>query len=125
MTTLKVLVVDDDPTTCRLLETVLRMDDYETASANTVESGDIVSLLTRVKPQILIMDVHLGSQDTLEFISVIRANARWRHLPILMTSAIDRRQECLQAGASNFILKPFNWDEMTQLVTQVRSQLVP
>jgi DNA-binding response OmpR family regulator len=124
MTTMKVLVVDDDPTTCRLLETVLQMDDHETVSANTVEGGDIVSLLTREKPQILIMDIHLGSQDTLEYISAIRANAKWRHLPILMTSAIDLRQECLQAGASNFILKPFNWDEVTQMVTQIRSQLV-
>ncbi len=125
MTNLKVLVIDDDLMTCRLLETVLQMDDYDTVSVNAVESGDIISLLNKERPQILIMDIHLGSQETLEYVKTVRADAEWQHLPLLMTSAIDRRQDCLNVGASNFILKPFNWPEMSRVINQIRDQHLP
>lgn len=122
MTNLKVLVIDDDLMTCRLLETVLQMDDYDTVSVNAVEDGDIISLLNKERPHILIMDIHLGSQETLEYVTTIRVNAEWQMLPLLMTSAIDRRQECLNVGASNFILKPFSWPEMSRVINQIRDQ---
>lgn len=125
MTNLKILVIDDDLMTCRLLETVLQMDDYDTVSVNTVEDGDVISLLNKERPHILIMDIHLGSQETLEYVTAIRANTEWQQLPLLMTSAIDRRQECLNVGASNFILKPFSWSEMSRVINQIRDQYLP
>ncbi len=124
MESLKVLVIDDDATTCSLLETVLQMENYQTASANKIENGDIMAILNNEKPDMLILDFHLGAIETLEYVTVIRANANWQHLPILMASAIDRRQECLKAGANEFILKPFNWQEMTQIINKLRDDLI-
>ncbi len=124
MESLKVLVIDDDATTCSLLETVLQMENYQTASANKIENGDIMAILNNEKPDMLILDFHLGVIETLEYTTVIRTNANWQHLPILMTSAIDRRQECLKAGANEFILKPFNWQEMTQIINKLRDNLI-
>jgi DNA-binding response OmpR family regulator len=125
MTNLKILVIDDDPATCRLLEMVLQMDNYDTTSASIIEGGDVISLLNKERPHILIMDIHLGSQDTLGYARAIRADSEWQHLPVLMTSAIDRRQESLNAGASSFMLKPFNWPEISRVVNQIRNQLLP
>ena len=124
MEMLKVLVIDDDATTCSLLETALQLENYETASASAVRNGDMISLLNETKPHMLVLDFHLGSQHTLEFVATIRANADWQHLPILMTSAIDRSEECLEAGADKFILKPFNWLEMTKSVNTIRDNLI-
>jgi DNA-binding response OmpR family regulator len=123
METLKVLVIDDDATTCSLLETILQMENYQTASANSIEGGDIGLLLNKENPHILILDFHLGSKETLEFVTAIRATTEWQHLPILMTSAIDRRQHCLQAGANGFILKPFDWQMMMKAVNTIRDNL--
>lgn len=123
METLKVLVIDDDATTCSLLETILQMENYQTASANLIKDGDIVALLDKENPHILILDFHLGSKETLEFVMAIRATTEWQHLPILMTSAIDRRHHCLQVGANDFILKPFDWQIMTQAVNAIRDNL--
>ncbi len=123
MKNLKILVIDDDATTCSLLETVLQMENYQTASTNKIEKGDIIALLNNEKPHMLILDFHLGSTETLESVTTIRANADWQNLPILMTSAIDRGQECLKAGANEFILKPFDWQEITKSVNQMCDHL--
>jgi len=120
MTNLKILVIDDDLMTCRLLETVLQMDNYDTVSVNTVEDEDVISLLNKERPHLLIMDIHLGSQETLAYVVAIRANAEWHQIPLVMTSAIDHRQECLKAGANNFVLKPYDWSEMSRLINQIR-----
>ncbi len=117
----KVLIVDDDPMTCSLLETILQMENYQTASATGFE--DILALLNKEQPDILVLDFHLGSQETVGQMPLIRADATWQHLTILMTSAIDRRQDCLKAGANDFILKPFNWQEMTKTVNKMRDNL--
>jgi DNA-binding response OmpR family regulator len=122
MKKLKILVVDDDATTCSLLETALQMENYQTASVNRVKKGDIISLLNRETPHILILDFHLGTEETLKYVTFIRANDDWEHLPILITSAIDRRQDCLAAGADGFILKPFNWQGMTESVNEIRNR---
>jgi CheY-like chemotaxis protein len=118
MKNLKILVIDDDLATCALLETILEMEDYQTASVNHVEYG-ITSLLYEIRPHVLIMDFHLGSHQTLQHIRAIRADVDWAHLPIVMTSAIDRKKECLAAGADKFILKPFDWQELIKIINQV------
>ena len=124
MESLKVLVIDDDATTCSLLETVLQMENYQTASTNKIENGDIIAVLNNERPDMLILDFHLGSIETLEYVTAIRADTNWQRLPILMASAIDRSQECLKAGANEFILKPFNWQEMIRSINKLRDSLI-
>jgi DNA-binding response OmpR family regulator len=119
MNQLKVLVIDDDSTTCDLLETILQMENYQTASANDISKLGIISLLEQERPQLLILDLNLGSQETLEYVTEIKQDGNWQDLVILMTSAIDRRQECLAVGATDFILKPFSWQHITHLVNQL------
>ena len=123
MKNLKVLVIDDDRTTCTLLETVLKMEGYQTASAGQIDNEDIVSLLEKEKPDLVIMDFHLGSVDTIDYVTTIRADPSWQHLPILMTSAIDHHQECAAAGADRFILKPFEWQAITNWTNQMAHKL--
>jgi DNA-binding response OmpR family regulator len=124
MENVKLLVIDDDAMTCNLLETILQMENYETASLTSIDDSDIIPLLSQIKPDMLLLDLHLGSTATLEYVVAIRADEGWRRLPILMTSAIDYRQACLEAGANDFVLKPFNWQELTQRVNKMRDDLV-
>lgn len=121
METVKILIIDDDPTTCRLLETILQLENYQAASATSFDN--ILTLLDKERPHILILDFHLGTGETLKQVPLIRANPAWQHLPVVMTSGIDRRQDCLAAGATAFMLKPFNWQEMTRTINDIRDQL--
>ena len=123
MENLKILIIEDDPTTCTLLKTTLEIDGYQADFVYNIENNDVFPLLNNHKPDILFLDFHLGSRNTLEHLITIRNNSDWQHLPVLMTSAIDRSHECLKAGASSFILKPFNWDEITEKINEIRNQI--
>lgn len=120
MQNFKILIIDDDATTCTLFETILEMEDFTTASVNAIEHRDILTVLKREDPQLLIMDYHLGSQDTLQYVAAIRAADGWRHLPIIMTSGIDHQQKSLAAGADRFILKPFKWQEVMKVIKELQ-----
>lgn len=122
MEPLKILIIEDDPTTCALLKTTLEMEGYQTAIVHDIENEDVLSLLNFEKPDILFLDFYLGAKETLRFLASIRADTDWQHLSVLMTSAIDHAQDCLAAGANDFILKPFNWDDLISKVNGVCEQ---
>lgn len=114
MTQKKVVIIDDDHMTCNLIETFLQLDDYRTASVNSIDPTGIIPILERENPDIIFLDFHLGSNETLQYVTTIRQDATWQNLPIIMTSAIDYGKICRDAGANDFIVKPFNWEEVTQ-----------
>lgn len=115
----KILVIDDDPMTCKLLETVLQMENFQTVSAHRIEDENILALIDAEKPQVVILDFHLGSRETIVYVEDIRADDKWRTLPILMTSGIDYREKCLEAGANDFMLKPFDWREVIKRINKL------
>ncbi len=121
MENLKVLVIDDDPMTCNLLETILQMENHEPVSVNHIGTEGIIPILDSNQPNLLIMDYHLGPVESLQYLRAIQKSETWQHLPIIITSAIDRRQESLDAGATDFILKPFNWEELIQHINETRN----
>lgn len=120
----KVLVIDDDPNTCSLLETVLQLENFHSASVNNIINGDIITLLDLETPDFVILDYHLSGEEALNYIKLIRRAPNWQGLPLIVTSAIDRRQECLAAGANEFILKPFNWQEIMKSINQLQEKSI-
>ena len=115
----KILVIDDDPMTCQLLETFLQMENFQTSSLTSVHNGGLIPILEQEKPDVLVLDVHLVSYETLEDVKRIRATEQWHTLPIIMTSAIDYSRKCREAGANDFILKPFNWQDVTHRINSI------
>jgi two-component system response regulator RegA len=122
MENLKILIIEDDLTTCTLLKTTLELEGYQTTFVHNIENDDVLLLLNDKKPEVLFLDFYLGSQETLN-LTIIRNDPDWKDLPVLMTSAIDHRQACLEAGANSFILKPFNWEEITNMVDEIHKQI--
>ncbi len=117
---MKILIIDDDPTTCYLIESLLKTEKLETESVPHVRGGDIIALLNATRPDLLILDFHLDGEQSLKYIKDIRLDSKWGGLPVLVTSGIDHRQMAYDAGASGFVLKPFVWQEF---LSQVRRLL--
>jgi len=115
----KIIVIDDDAATCQLIETALLLEGHRAVSETQITDGDIVALLDYHQPDALIMDFHLETEETLKYVASIRANETWQKLPVLIMSGINRQRQCNQAGASGFILKPFNWQELAAAVNKV------
>lgn len=109
-----VLVVDDDPVFSRLLRTVLELEGYQVAAVTCRE--DVVPAVHQARPALVLMDVHVSRGDTLGVLRELRADETLKTMPVVMTSGMDRSDECLAAGADAFLLKPFRPSEALTVI---------
>jgi two-component system KDP operon response regulator KdpE len=106
----RVLVVDDEPQIVRGLKIILRSAGYSVESAET--KADALALLASRPPDALVLDLVLPDGEGVE---VCREVRRWSGLPILVLSAVgDEREKvrALDAGADDYVTKPFGTDEL-------------
>lgn len=112
----KVLLAEDDPTMMSLLQTLLKMEGYEVKVLNV--DSDVPAAVQLEKPDVLLMDVHLGQQSGMEILEAIRKNDGLSKVRIVMTSGLNVKDECLHYGANAFLLKPFMPDDLLKLLKQ-------
>src|SRR3954471_5946414 len=108
---MRILVVDDDPAVRRSVEHALRRDGYEVSSA-----ADGSSALTEhgaFRPDAMVLDVLMPEPNGLEVCRTLRSSGH--ETPILMLTARDLvtdRVAGLDAGADDYLAKPFALDEL-------------
>lgn len=105
-----ILVVEDDATVRNLITTTLKSNDYRYISAPNGESA-ILSASTQ-QPQIILLDLGLPDMDGVEVIRRIRS---WSQMPIIVISARsedDDKIAALDAGADDYLTKPFSVAEL-------------
>jgi DNA-binding response OmpR family regulator len=107
------MIVDDDRTTVKLLQTLLDLDGFEVSIAG--KGADVIPMATQVMPQVILMDYHLSDMDGVDVLREMRANATFANMPIVMTSGLNVEDEVMEAGATAFLVKPFEPDELPKL----------
>jgi HAMP domain-containing protein/CheY-like chemotaxis protein/signal transduction histidine kinase len=114
----KVLVVDDDARNIFALTTVLENQEMEVLSAtNGRQAIEIVESTPDLG--VVLMDIMMPDMDGYETMREIRKHPRLRTLPILALTAKAMkgdREKCLQAGASDYIAKPVNTEQLLSLL---------
>jgi two-component system KDP operon response regulator KdpE len=106
----RVLVVDDEPHILRALAITLRARDYEVALAGN-GAGALASAAD-APPDLVVLDLGLPDMDGVE---VIRALRGWTDAPIIVLSGRSGARdkvEALDAGADDYVTKPFGMDEL-------------
>jgi two-component system, OmpR family, KDP operon response regulator KdpE len=106
----RILAVDDEPQILRALATNLRAREYEVDLAPTGEAA--LTLAATKHPDLVILDLGLPGIDGIE---VIRGLRGWSSVPIIVLSVREAERDkvaALDAGADDYITKPFGMDEL-------------
>jgi two-component system chemotaxis response regulator CheY len=103
------LVVDDFSTMRRILRNLLK----ELGFMNVQEAEDGVDALAKLRAEpfdFVVSDWNMPNMNGIELLQAIRADARLKHLPVLMVTAEAKRDNIImaaKAGASGYVVKPF------------------
>lgn len=122
----QVLIVDDEPAVVTALERALRTDGYETSVAR--DGQQALAALATERPDLVVLDVTMPKLDGLEVCRRLRASGD--RTPVLMLTAlggIDDRVDGLDAGADDYLPKPFALKELRARVRALlrRTEPVP
>ncbi len=118
---LQVLVVDDDPELCELVQTLLGRIGVETVSAGTAADAAKV-LKTSTLPDLIILDLMLPDVDGLAFLKQMRSRAMFDNIPVLVLSAVvdpDLIKQALEAGADRYLTKPYLANNLVSTVQEL------
>ena len=115
----KILLVEDDPTLGEVLNLQLEMNGYE---VNLLRFPDqAVKNIQENEFDLVIMDKLLNGIDGTLVCAAIRNTEKISEIPILMMSGYDgAREDCIAAGANNFIAKPF---EVSNFLESIESTI--
>jgi adenylate cyclase len=108
----KVLVVDDAPANCEMLEAILAPRGYTVVLAST--GGEALEKVAAEQPDLVLLDIVMPGIDGYEVCRRLRADERTRLLPVVMVTASEEHEKtrALEAGADDFVQKPLNQAEL-------------
>ena len=115
-----VLVVDDEPAIVRLVRAKLQSDGRAVITAGSGEEA--LKVLEDERPDLIVLDVMMPGIDGFETLRRIRTGAFSNQVPVIMLTARASdadRLKGLNAGADDYMSKPFNPDELAARVTAV------
>ncbi|RLD15972.1 hypothetical protein DRI50_03000 [candidate division KSB1 bacterium] len=117
----KVLIVDDDKENVDLIAYFLKPQNYQIVTAH--DGVEALRLVESENPDIILLDIKLPKMDGFQVCERIKKNHYSRFIPIIMITALKdlkSKIQSLEAGADDFISKPF---ENIELLTRVKSLL--
>jgi DNA-binding response OmpR family regulator len=119
----KILIAEDEPDIRDLITFTLGFAGYEVVAASNGEEA--VKLAREVVPDLILMDVRMPRLTGYEACAQIKADSKTRHIPVIFLSAKGQDSEIqtgLQAGAAEYLLKPFAPDQLTSRIQAILSK---
>lgn len=119
---LKVMLIEDDQTMVSLLTTLLKLEGFSVKTPMNHHMDGLLNAIIKERPEIALVDVNLRASSGLDLVREIRREPEIMGTRILMSSGLNLKKECIQAGADGFILKPFMPDELIKLIHTIIKQ---
>lgn len=116
----KILIVDDEIDTCKMLALSLKTQGFQTDYA--LSGAQALAKIYKDLPDAIVLDLMMPDTDGFEVTRYLRANEPTANLPILILSAIarpDAKDEALRLGATMFLHKPISPRELGAAIRKV------
>ena len=124
MADLKILAVDDSPTMRRIIVNTLRRIGFGNVTEAT-NGKDALAKLNVDEFNFIITDWDMPEMDGLTFVTTLRTMDQYKQLPVLMVTTRSVKEDivaAMNAGVSNYIVKPFTPDTLKEKIQQVLSK---
>jgi len=119
----KILIAEDEPDIRDLVAFMLRFAGYEVLAASNGEEA--VQTASREIPDLVLMDVRMPRMTGYDACRLMKATPSLKDVPVVFLSAKGQESEIqsgLEAGAEEYLLKPFSPDELTNRVKKILSK---
>lgn len=114
----RILVIDDSPLFRMLLKDILIKDGYEVYEASSITEG--MEVCSQVSPDLIFKDLIMENEDSLEMIKKLKSIKP--DIKIVICSTEGQKSliyQAIKAGAKDFLIKPFNTNEVTMTVKRL------
>jgi len=115
-----ILVIDDDPTIRNLLKAYLSKLGYQVAVASDGQEG--FELAKKLQPHAITLDVMMPGMDGWEVLSKLKADPHLSSVPVIMLTIVEDKEMGYSLGASDYLLKPINRDQLAKVLQKYRPQ---
>lgn len=113
-----VMIADDDPGIVDAIEMLLEFEGYKVRS--TLKGSDVLEMGDDL-PDVLLLDIWMSGEDGRDICKKLKAHEATRAMPVIMISASrDIRESAIEAGADDFVAKPF---EMNELLNKIKARI--
>ncbi len=111
----RILIVDDEPDILESLQVILEEEGYTVV---TSDKGEYLEQLHNGGlPHLILLDVLLSGKDGREIVKYLKSQQETKHIPVIMFSAHpSAEQTARQAGADDFLAKPFEIDVLVEKI---------
>ncbi|AZZ93166.1 EAL domain-containing protein [Hahella sp. KA22] len=116
----RLLIVDDEQRNTRLLADIFRAEGCDVHELNN--SCNALKTVASYEPDLIILDVMMPGKNGFELTREIKSHEAWKHIPIILLTALADRDSCvsgLEAGAEDYVSKPFNRRELCARVNNL------
>ena len=117
---MKLLIVDDDKTTRKLLSLYLKGKGYEVVPA---ENGlDAIEKLGTESINLIVTDMNMPYMDGIELTKILRLDSNLKNIPIIMVTTEaddDEKQKAFDAGVDDYLVKPTNADAISDSIKRI------
>jgi DNA-binding response OmpR family regulator len=113
----KILIIDDDISITELMKALVSVEGHQPTTVN--DSTTAMDVANSVKPDLITLDLMMPGINGFELCELLHNDPRFANIPIIIISARDDRESkerALEAGANDYITKPFGVDDLMQRI---------
>ncbi|WDF50545.1 ATP-binding protein [Paenibacillus sp. KACC 21273] len=112
----KIVVLEDDENLARLIGATFEEQNYEILRMDTAEEALLALEYSQQPPLLCLVDVQLhGSQNGWDFIQALKNDKAYRHVPVIISSALDQPDNYAETSNERYLQKPFSVERLLEL----------